>query len=257
VTEGKHQGQAQPASETKWGWVYNPEAILVPCQLDKMKEQPCKILRHTGVFSTSNTWEGDGAVDAEFEHRYGLTDKHRKEFGGTLGHLNTLSSVSRSYSHFPGAWSSAQENAIYFMLGHLFLFAVMTHHVPLFIPLSAAWLCQRVYSTWRLDDGEVWFDPCCGHGMRQRMAAFFGYAAVGFDLRAEAIKDCKRAAKELADRPEGRVSDSLQLYAVQDMRSCSFTAKQIKFSDGKPVKFGGLFTSIPFWRLERYVLRCH
>jgi hypothetical protein len=166
------------------------------------------------VFSTATLWEGSAftnKIDSEFE-AIGLCDKSR-ENGGSLGQLHSLSGVSRKYSHFP------------------------------------AWLCQQVYSFFRLEDGAVWLDPCCGHGMRQRMAAWFGYGAVGFDVRDDAVLDCQRLAAEAAQSAPLH----LQSYHVQDMRTCAQTAGKMAFKDGSKIsKFGGLFTSIPFWKMERY-----
>ena len=80
------------------------------------------------------------------------------------------------------------------------------------------------------------------------MAAWFGYGALGFDVRDDAIQDCQRLAAKAAHSAPLR----LQSYHVQDVRTCADTAQQMLFQDGSTVKFGGLFTSIPFWKMERY-----
>ena len=89
------------------------------------------------------------------------------------------------------------------------------------------------------------------------MAAWFGYGAVGFDVRDDAVLDCQRLAAEAAQSAPLH----LQSYHVQDMRTCAQTAGKMAFKDGSKIsKFGGLFTSIPFWKMERYEVpgkMCH
>ena len=74
--------------------------------------------------------------------------------------------------------------------------------------------------------------------MRQRIAARMGMAAVGMDIRKEAIEECILAAADLELRGV--------CFLAADMR---FVAAGLESNAAAlPCKeFGGLFTSIPFW----------
>ena len=66
------------------------------------------------------------------------------------------------------------------------------------------------------------------------------------DLREECIKECKDIARTLKLHNKA-------FFAVGDMRDVKQTVHTFRSSklgsDGK-VHFGGMFTSVPFWKLE-------
>ena len=106
-------------------------------------------------------------------------------------------------------------------------------------------LCQRIYSTFKLSRAEDgWLDPCCGGGVRQHVAALCGLKACGIDLRAEAIADCRRKAAVI-----GGIKDGMCSFIEADMRHCAAAVGKADCGT-----FGGLFTSIPFYRVECYDL---
>ena len=73
------------------------------------------------------------------------------------------------------------------------------------------------------------------------MAALCGFKACGIDLRVEAVVDCRLKAAAI-----GGIADGMCTFIEADMRDC---LKAV--ADSRPAgRFGGLFTSIPFYKLE-------
>ena len=109
-------------------------------------------------------------------------------------------------------------------------------------------LCQRVYTTFKLrDPSHWWLDISCGGGNRQMVAGFCGLSALGLDLRLACVTECEAIAQRL------NLSDKAK-FATGDMRDVPATVERFRGAHprGSEIQFGGMFTSIPFWRLETY-----
>ena len=69
---------------------------------------------------------------------------------------------------------------------------------------------------------------------------------IGSDLREDCVKECEHIAKRLK-------LDDKAFFAAGDMRVVKQTVDRFRSSrldrDGT-IRFGGMFTSIPFWNLE-------
>jgi 2-polyprenyl-3-methyl-5-hydroxy-6-metoxy-1,4-benzoquinol methylase len=120
-----------------------------------------------------------------------------------------------------------------------------------------ATVAQRVYTTFKLaDSASWWLDISCGGGTRQMVAAVCGLRCLGLDLRAACIEECTAIATRLN-------LSSKANFATGDMRNVRDTVTRFRTalltksvtarSDGcghpnaTQPKFGGMFTSIPFW----------
>ena len=89
-------------------------------------------------------------------------------------------------------------------------------------------------------------DIACGGGVRQFVAARLGMHAAGFDLRASAVADCTDKAAQLEWLDVDRVR-----FCQGDMRDVH---KLVRRLGGGWPKFGGLFISPPFYKVEKYDL---
>eukprot|EP01050_Picozoa_sp_SAG11_P006495 SAG11_NODE_506_length_8881_cov_10.836825_3_plen_102_part_00 len=83
-------------------------------------------------------------------------------------------------------------------------------------------------------------------GTRQLVPAYCGIPAVGIDLRPEAVQECRGLAKalKLEDRCHFLEGDIRETDTVVNL------AIRANAKVRPPGGFGGLFTSIPFWKLE-------
>jgi SAM-dependent methyltransferase len=89
-------------------------------------------------------------------------------------------------------------------------------------------------------------DIACGGGVRQFVAARLGMHAAGFDLRADAVADCTDKAARLK-----WLDPKLVRFVQGDMRDIGNLVRRL--GRGWP-KFGGLFISPPFYKVEKYDL---
>jgi hypothetical protein len=103
---------------------------------------------------------------------------------------------------------------------------------------------QQVLSVFKLArPGEWWIDPCCGGGSRQLVEAYCGFQCLGLDLRQVCVTECCKLATKLG-------LSNMAHFAKGDMRDVETSVRT--FRNHHHAKFGGLFTSIPFWKLEIY-----
>ena len=68
------------------------------------------------------------------------------------------------------------------------------------------------------------------------------------DLRDDCVKECEDIAQKL------NLNDKA-FFAAGDMREVKQTVERFRssFGGGDTIRFGGMFTSIPFWTLETVV----
>jgi hypothetical protein len=131
-----------------------------------------------------------------------------------------------------------------------------------------ATVCQRVYTTFKLrkPDTDWWLDISCGGGSRQMVAAACGLKALGLDLRRDCVEECVAIARRLCQRGTFPVGGRTE-FREGDMRDVEQTIARFVREEQQPheqeeaaqeeaepavVRFGGMFTSIPFWTLEKY-----
>ena len=80
------------------------------------------------------------------------------------------------------------------------------------------------------------------------VAAYCELSCLGLDLRPSCITECQAIASRL------KLQDRA-FFACGDMRDVETTVAKFRNSrraKGPPIQFGGMFTSIPFWKLETY-----
>lgn len=123
-----------------------------------------------------------------------------------------------------------------------------------------ATVAQRVLTTFRLARQEEWWlDISCGGGTRQLVSAYCGWSSLGIDLRPECVAECREIAASCTfnGAAEFCVGDMVNTEQVvkqwRKERAAAYATQANSAAMSPPsVRFGGLFTSIPFWKLETY-----
>jgi preprotein translocase subunit YajC len=210
---------------------YNLPRGCTTAQRQLIESNPSGLLGRFGLSGLpSNVWQTYGkefrASEEEWRQR-GVNDTNRQS-QAELGNVSTFTSY----------YGKGQQQA--------------------FSDFKAT-VVQRAMTTFKLArPGEWILDISCGGGTRQMVAGMLGVPALGLDLRQDCIDECQQIASRCFDsrtQPEA----VKPYFRRGDMRNVPETVRKFRAemaavpgAGSSAVRFGAIFTSIPFWKLETY-----